>query len=87
MPSLLRRLIPRLSDRWAEEHNFCKVGAWSRDDQHIVVMLYAGSSIDRARAIFDSEVKRRPRIRLTIRQGRRVIRKWPDENVRWPDRW
>jgi len=56
-------------------------------DQHIVVMLYAGSSLDRARAIFDSEVKRRPRIRLTIRQGSRVMRKWPDENVRWPDRW
>ena len=72
---------------YADEHNFYKVEAWSRDDQHIVVMLYAGSSLDRARDIFDSEVKRRPRIRLTIRQGRRVIRKWPDENVRWPDRW
>ena len=43
-------------------------------DQHIVVMLYAGSSLDRARDIFDSEVKRRPRIRLTIRQGSRVMR-------------
>jgi hypothetical protein len=27
-------------------------------DQHVVVMLYAGSSLDRARDIFDSEVKR-----------------------------
>jgi hypothetical protein len=71
---------------YADEHNFYKVEAWSRDDQNIVVMLYAGSSLDRARDIFDSEVKRRPRIRLTIRQGSRVMRKWPDENVRWPDR-
>jgi hypothetical protein len=29
---------------YADEHNFYKVEAWSRDDQHIVVMLYAGSS-------------------------------------------
>ena len=36
---------------YADEHNFYKVEAWSRDDQHIVMMLYAGSSIDRARAI------------------------------------
>ena len=43
---------------YADEHNFYKVEAWSRDDQHIVVMLYAGSSLDRARDIFDSEVKR-----------------------------
>jgi paraquat-inducible protein B len=49
--------------------------------------IKSGRSLDRARAIFDSEVKRRPRIKLTIRQGSRVMRKWPDENVRWPDRW
>src|ERR1700748_2216086 len=62
---------------YADEHNFYKVEAWSRDDQHIVVMLFAGASLRQARDIFDSEVKRRPRTRLTIRQGSRVMRKWP----------
>jgi hypothetical protein len=28
---------------YADEHNFYKVEEWSRDDQHIVVMLDAGS--------------------------------------------
>jgi hypothetical protein len=42
----------------ADEHNFYKVEAWSKDDQHIVVMLYAGPSLDRARAIFDSFLSR-----------------------------
>ena len=35
---------------------------------HILRMLWAGNSIDKAREVFDAEVKRRPRIRLTIRQ-------------------
>jgi hypothetical protein len=47
----------------------------------------AGSSLDRAREVFEAEVKRRPNIRLTIRQRSQVLRKWPDENVHWPDRW
>jgi hypothetical protein len=42
-------------------------------------LLYAGNILDKAREIFDAEVKRRPRIRLTIRQRMRVIRQWPRE--------
>ena len=34
-------------------------------------MLWAGNSLDKAHEIFDAEVKRRPRIRLTIRQRTR----------------
>jgi len=34
---------------YADERNFYKVEAWSRDDPHIVMMLYAGSSLNRAR--------------------------------------
>ena len=71
----------------ADERNFYKVEAWSRDDLHIVMMLYAGSSLDRAREIFAAEVKRRPHLRLTLRQRSQVFRKWPDENVHWSDRW
>jgi hypothetical protein len=33
-------------------------------------MLYAGSSLDKARQLFAEAVKHRPRIRLTIRQAR-----------------
>jgi hypothetical protein len=33
--------------------------------------------LDRARAIFDAEIKRRPPIRLTIRQRTRVLQRWP----------
>jgi hypothetical protein len=36
-------------------------------------MLFAGSSLDRAREIFAAEVKRRPRLRLTLRQRSQVL--------------
>jgi hypothetical protein len=40
-------------------------------------MLRASNSLDKARVIFDAEVKWRPRIRPTIRQRTRVLRRWP----------
>jgi hypothetical protein len=40
-------------------------------------MLYAGSNLDKARALFEIEIKRPPRIRLTIRQRTRVLDEWP----------
>ena len=52
----------------ADHRNYYKVEKWSKDDQRIERMLRAGNSIDEAREIFHDEVKRRPRIRLTIRQ-------------------
>ena len=36
-------------------------------------LLYAGNNLDKARELFAGEVKRRPRIRLTIRQRARVL--------------
>jgi hypothetical protein len=39
--------------------------------------LFAGSSLDKARRIFDRMTKHRPRIRLTIRQRTRVLDQWP----------
>jgi hypothetical protein len=36
-------------------------------------MLFAGSYLDKARRIFDRMTKHPPRIRLTIRQQRRVL--------------
>jgi hypothetical protein len=38
--------------RYADQRNFYKVEKWSRDGLHIEEMLYAGSNLDRARAIF-----------------------------------
>jgi hypothetical protein len=61
---------------YADERNFYKVEAWSRDDR-IDALLYAGSNLDKAREIFVVTVKHRPRIRLTIRQRTRVLEQWP----------
>jgi hypothetical protein len=36
-------------------------------------LFYAGNNLDKARAIFTKGIKHRPRIRLTIRQRRRVL--------------
>ncbi len=40
-------------------------------------LLYAGNSLRRAQAVFENAIKRRPRIRLTIRQRTRVLQQWP----------
>ena len=62
---------------YADKRNFYKVEKWTRDDQRIERMLWAGNFIDKARQIFNAEVKRWPRIRLTIRQGIRILQQWP----------
>jgi hypothetical protein len=63
----------------ADNRNFYKVEKWTRDGAKIEHMLYAGSSLDKAREIFTAAIKHRPRIRLTIRQRTRVLDKWPQE--------
>jgi hypothetical protein len=62
---------------YADDRNFYKVEAWSRDGMRIDALLYAGNSLDKAREIFVTTVKHRPRIKLTIRQRRRVLQHWP----------
>jgi hypothetical protein len=42
-------------------------------------LLYAGNNLERARDVFASAIKHRPRIRLTIRQRTRVLFQWPAE--------
>jgi hypothetical protein len=46
----------------------------------VVELLYAGNNLDKARRIFERAIKRRPRIRLTIRQRTRVLQQWPQKN-------
>jgi len=62
----------------ADDRNFFKVELWTRNGQHIQRILYAGSSLDRARAVFAEQVRRRPTSELTIRQRTCVLRKWPE---------
>ena len=62
---------------YADDRNFYKVEAWSRDGMRIDALLYAGNSLDKAREIFVTTVKHRPRIRLTIRQRSRMLDRWP----------
>ena len=61
----------------ADRRNFYKVEKWSRDGQRVVDMVFAGSNLDKARRIFERMTKHRPRIRLTIRQRRRVLQQYP----------
>ena len=63
----------------ADWRNFYKVEQWSRDGQRVLDLVFAGSSLDKARRIFDRITKHRPRIRLTIRQRTRVLQKHPPQ--------
>jgi hypothetical protein len=61
----------------ADLHNFYKVEKWTKDGMKVDSLLYAGNSRGRARSVFESAIKHRPRIRLTLRQRTRVIDQWP----------
>jgi len=61
----------------ADDRNFYNVEKWTKDGAKVDRMLHAGNNLDKARDIFAKAVKHRPRIRLTIRQRTRVLKKWP----------
>jgi hypothetical protein len=61
----------------ADHRDFYKVEKWTQDGSKVDHMLYAGSSLDKAREVFATAIKHRPRIRLTIRQRTRVLEQWP----------
>jgi hypothetical protein len=56
----------------ADRRNFSKVELWTKDGLHVEQLLFAGNSLDRARAVLATFAKKRPRGRLTIRQRSRV---------------
>ena len=64
-------------DVYADERNYYKIEKWTKDGSKVDRMLYAGSNLDKAREVFQQAIKHRPRIRLTIRQRRRVLQQWP----------
>jgi hypothetical protein len=47
----------------ADHRNFYKVDKWTKDGSKVDHMLYAGSSLDKAREVFAEAVKHRPRRR------------------------
>ena len=61
----------------ADIRNFYKVEKWTRDRTKVDSLLYGGNNLNKAREVFDSAIKHRPRIRLTIRQRVRVLDEWP----------
>jgi len=46
----------------ADHRNFYKVEKWTKDGSKVDHMLYAGSSLDKAREIFAEAIYHRPRI-------------------------
>ena len=42
---------------YADQRKFYKVEQWSKDDQHVIRVLWAGNSIDIARDVFRRRVK------------------------------
>jgi hypothetical protein len=80
-------LSPAVMSKWSDEEtnepliadhrNFYKVEKWTKDGSKVDHMLYAGSNLDKAQAVFAAAIKHRPRIRLTIRQRSLVLEQWP----------
>jgi hypothetical protein len=63
----------------ADHRNYYKVEKWTKHGR-AERMLYAGSNLDKAQSIYFAEIKQRPRIKLTIRQRTRVLKRW------WPEK-
>ena len=58
--------------------NLYKVEKWSRDGQRIEEMEFDGNSLAKAQRIFENFIKKRPRVRLTIRQRScGALQEWP----------
>jgi hypothetical protein len=63
----------------AVRRHFYKVEQWSKDGTRVLDLVFAGSSLDKARRIFERIIQHRPRIRLTIRQRTRVLQQHPPQ--------
>ena len=68
----------------ANRRNYYKVEHWDASELHVDALLHASNDLTRARALFATEKKRRPRGRYTLRQGIRVLERWPPNKVRRP---
>lgn len=64
----------------ADLNNFYKVELWTPND-FIERLLFAGTSLDKARDVFADYARSRPAARLTIRQRMRVLTQWPKSDA------
>jgi hypothetical protein len=62
---------------YADQRNFYMVEKLTKDGKQVDRLLYASNNFDKAREIFTTAIKHRPRIRLTIRQRTQVLERWP----------
>ena len=65
---------------YADDRNFYKVELWTKDEQRVLRMLYAGNNLDKARTILANYIRIRPRARITSRQRTRVLDQWPRQD-------
>jgi hypothetical protein len=61
----------------ADRRNFYKVEKWDAAKQRVEALHHASNDLSRAREVFATEKKRRPRGRYTLRQNSRVLERWP----------
>jgi len=69
---------------YADDPNFYTVEKWTKDGSKVDSLLYAGYNLEKARELFRTTIKHRPRIRLTIRQRTRVLNQWPPSPPQQP---
>jgi hypothetical protein len=64
---------------WSDEPTNNVIGreVETKDGKQVDRLLYASNNLDKARQIFTTAIKHRPRIRLTIRQRTQVLEQWP----------
>jgi hypothetical protein len=62
---------------YADTRGLFKVERWTADGLHVACMLYAGNRLDKAHEIFDAAIRFNMAGRYRIRQGIRVVEKWP----------
>ena len=65
------------SDPTDPDRRIYKVEKWDAAELHVEALIHASNDLECARAIFASEKNRRPRGRYTLRQGLRVLERWP----------
>jgi hypothetical protein len=61
----------------ADRRNFYKVEKWDVAELHVEALIHASNDLECARAIFAREKNRRPRGSYSLRQGIRVLERWP----------
>jgi hypothetical protein len=63
----------------ADRRNYYKVEKWDPAGLHVAALRHASNDLSRAQTVFAAESRRRPRGRYTLRQGIRVLQRWPPE--------